>query len=127
MAAAIKVDYRNYKRPQVVLALLGISFVLLVAVFAFPVLNGTHRWIRLGQASLQPSEVAKLALICYVAYFVDKRADQLDGYLSTFLPVTAVACAAMLLIAKEPDLGTALSIGLVFVVMMFGAGARLLH
>jgi len=127
MAAAIKVDYRNYKRPQVVLALLGISFVLLVAVFAFPVLNGTHRWIRLGQASLQPSEVAKLALICYVAYFVDKRADQLDGYLSTFLPVTGVACAAMLLIAKEPDLGTALSIGLVFVVMMFGAGARLLH
>jgi cell division protein FtsW len=127
MAVAIKVDYRTYKRPQVVFALLGVSLLLLLAVFAFPVLNGTHRWIRFGQASLQPSEIAKIALICYVAYFVDKRGDDLDDYLHTFLPVTAIACLAMLLVAKEPDLGTALSMGLVFVVMMYGAGARLLH
>ena len=60
MAVAIKVDYRTYKRPQVVFALLGVSLLLLLAVFAFPVLNGTHRWIRFGQASLQPSEIAKI-------------------------------------------------------------------
>ena len=126
LAVGMKIDYRTYKRPRIVFGLIAISFLMLLAVFAFPVLNGTHRWIRFGQASLQPSEIAKVALICYVAYFIDKR-DDLDDYLRTFAPVTVVACAIMLLVAKEPDLGTALAIGLIFVVMMFGAGAKVAH
>jgi cell division protein FtsW len=127
MTAAIKVDYRQYKRPGIVLGLLVVGFVLLLAVFGFPVLNGTHRWIRLGQASFQPSELVKLALIFYVAYFIEKRGDDIDDYRRTFVPATVVAGLAMLLIAVEPDLGTALCIALVFAVMMFGAGVKLWH
>src|SRR5262249_32399627 len=69
MTAAIKIDYRYYKHRQVVTTLLGLSLLLLIVVLFLPTLNGTHRWIRYGSASLQPSEIAKLAVIVFLAYF----------------------------------------------------------
>ncbi|MGH9759731.1 MAG: peptidoglycan glycosyltransferase FtsW, partial [Blastocatellia bacterium] len=90
-------------------------------------LNETHRWIRYGPASLQPSEIAKIALILYIAYFVEKRADRLNEFWRVFIPIALVAGLFMLMVGAEPDLGTALSLGVIFLVVMFFAGARIQH
>jgi cell division protein FtsW len=125
MAAVIRIDYRHYKHPVVICSVVVISLGLLVAVLFLPVVNGTHRWIRLGQASLQPSEVAKLALVAFLAFFIERRSDALDRFASTFLPLALMAGTYAVLIAAEPDLGTALLVGFVFAVVAFAAGLRL--
>jgi cell division protein FtsW len=125
MTAAIKLDYRYYKNRKVVITGLGFAVALLVVVLFLPVLNGTHRWIRYGSASLQPSEIAKLAIIVFMAYFIENRPDSLRQYSHTFVPVALISGMIMGLVAAEPDLGTALSIGLVFCVVMFSAGLPL--
>lgn len=127
MCIAIKVDYRYYKNYPFVIGSLAVSALMLLTVFAFPRLNGTHRWIRWGAASLQPSEIAKIALIFYIAYFIENRSDRLDEFWRVFFPVALIAGIFMGLVAAEPDLGTALSLGVIFVAVMFATGARKRH
>jgi cell division protein FtsW len=128
MTLAIKVDYRYLKQPAIVFGLLSVSLALLVSLFFFQKLNGTHRWITFGEARLgQPSEIAKVALIFYIAYFVDRRGDEINSLWRGFLPVVLVAAVAIGLIAAEPDLGTALAVGVIFGVVMFAAGVRVRH
>jgi len=123
MAAAICIDYRHYKRPVVVFSLLGITLVLLVAVLLLPKVNETHRWIRYGRyLSLQPSEIAKLALVAFLGFFLEKRVRDIENYKRTFAKAAIVAGAFIGLVALEPDLGTSLALGLVFVTMMYQAG-----
>lgn len=127
MAAAIRIDYRQYKRPGIALGLLLLSVLMLIIVLFCPVVNGTHRWFRYGAASLQPSEIAKPALVLILAFFLEQQADRIKEFRATFLPAACVSGVMMALIALEPDLGTALSIGLIFTVVIFIAGARLRH
>ncbi|HYL97579.1 MAG TPA: FtsW/RodA/SpoVE family cell cycle protein, partial [Blastocatellia bacterium] len=101
MCGAIKLDYRYYKNAGIVLTLLAVSLALLAAVFLFPKLNGTHRWIRYGPASLQPSEIAKIALILYIAYFVEKRGDRLNEFWRVFIPIALLAGLFMLMVGAE--------------------------
>jgi len=101
--------------------------LLLLAVFAFPRINGAHRWIRLAGFSLQPSELSKIALAIFLAYFLEKRAGEEGSFWRTFVPCVAVTGVLAALILKEPDLGTAMMLGVICVVMCFTAGARLLH
>jgi cell division protein FtsW len=126
MAVAIRIDYRHYKRPGVLIPLLGVTLILLVAVLFFPTVNGTHRWIRYGSyISIQPSELSKLALIAFLAFFLERRSDEMDSFKRVFIPACAVAVITIVLVAAEPDLGTALALGAVFTVMLFHAGAPL--
>jgi cell division protein FtsW len=122
MAMAMRIDYRVYKRPVIVLGLLLASLGLLCAVFFFPEINNTHRWIRYGAFSLQPSEIAKLALVIFLASFLEVRSEKLRRFGGTFVPAGLVAALMMVLVAIEPDLGTALLLGLVFIVVTFAAG-----
>jgi cell division protein FtsW len=123
MAVAMRVDYRYYKRPAVVASLLGVTLVLLVAVLFFPAINGTHRWITYRRLfSLQPSEVAKLALVAFLAFFLEKRLSEIANFKRTFIPAAAVSGLMVALVALEPDLGTAMALGIVFTVMMFQVG-----
>ena len=122
MAAGIAIDYRHYKRPVVIYSALAVTFALLVLVLFLPRVNETHRWIRYGSFSLQPSEAAKLALIAFLAFFLEKRAREIANYKYTFLRAAIVAGALIGLVGAEPDLGTSMALGLVFVTMMFQAG-----
>src|SRR5690348_6176791 len=63
LLAVMHVDYHEYRRPELIWSLIGIVVVGLFAVFLFHPTNGTQRWIAVGPASLQPSELAKLACI----------------------------------------------------------------
>jgi len=101
------------------------SLVLLVAVYAFPTVNGAHRWIRFGPLGLQPSEFAKVAFVLGLARYLMYR----DSYrhLWGLLVPLALVMMPLVLILKEPDLGTALVFLPVLFVMLFAAGARRRH
>jgi cell division protein FtsW len=126
MAVAMFIDYRHYKRPIVFYPALGVTAALLVLVLFLPTVNETHRWIRYGRYfSLQPSEIAKLALAVFLGVFLERQAREIDNFKKTFLRAAGVAGLLIILIGIEPDLGTALALGVVFVVVMFQAGTPL--
>ncbi|MGA9772822.1 MAG: putative lipid II flippase FtsW [Blastocatellia bacterium] len=122
MAVAMCIDYRHYRRPVVVFSLLGATLAMLVVVLFLPKLNETHRWIRYGPVSLQPSEVSKLALIAFLAFFLESRAKVIDSFKQVFIPTALAAGLVIALVAAEPDLGTAMALGVVFIAMTFQAG-----
>ena len=122
MAVALSIDYRRYKRPVVIYSVLVVTLLLLIAVLFLPRVNETHRWIRYGSFSLQPSEPAKLALIAFLGFFLEKRVREIESFKRTFVRAAVVAGVLIGLVGAEPDLGTAMALGLVFVTMMFQAG-----
>jgi cell division protein FtsW (lipid II flippase) len=125
-AAMLLVTVPNYRiLSRYSYAAFALSLVLLVAVYWFPPVNGAQRWIRFGPLGMQPSEFAKLACVLALARYLVHREShrQLLGLLVplvlTFLPVV--------LVLKEPDLGTALVFLPVLFAMLFAAGARRRH
>jgi cell division protein FtsW len=106
-------------------AILGLAFFLLLAVLAVGTTdNGSTRWIGSGFLQIQPSELAKVALILYAADVLaskPKRVRSLEG-LTPILVVTAVAAV---LIVAEPDLGTTLVVAFAVAATLVAAGARL--
>lgn len=127
MYAASRLDYRFYQQKWVVYGLLIVTAVLLLAVFAFPPINGARRWIRLPGMSFQPSEIAKIALPVFLAWFLTIREKSIGDLRETVLPCLAVLAFLGGLIFLEPDLGTAIVLCAVFVAVYFAAGARLVH
>lgn len=127
MLVAMQVDYKHLKNRRVVYGLLAVTTAMLLAVFAFPPTNGAHRWIKLPMLSIQPSELAKPALVIFLAYFMERRAGEEGRWWTTFLPCALVTCVLAALIVVEPDLGTAMMLGVIFVVVVYTAGARLKH
>jgi cell division protein FtsW len=126
LAFGLSIDYRHYKRPAVIYSLMAVTGALLVIVLFMPEVNGTSRWIRYGgYISLQPSELAKVALVAFLAFFLEKKANEIDRFKQTFLTTAGVTGAVILLVAVEPDFGTALALGIVFLTMMFQAGTPL--
>ena len=129
MLVLMRIDYQRYASPMLILLLLAVSVVLLLAVFFFKARNGAHRWITFGSLSAQPSELAKLAFIAFMAYFLARRNedDEQGSFQATFIPAAVVTGMLMALILKEPDLGTAMMIGIIFVVMMMVGKVPLWH
>jgi cell division protein FtsW len=123
MAWLMHVDYRRLRSPAVVYPLLFASLALLVGVLFSPPLNGTRRWFFVGGVSLQPSELAKLALIPFLAYQIEKKEERVNE-LSFLLPAGFFTALAAALILLEPDLGTAVLLGATFFLMVFLAGLR---
>ena len=127
MLLLMQFDYQRLRDRRIVYGLLALTALLLLAVFAFSPVNGAHRWIKLQGFSLQPSELSKLTLCIFLAYFLEKRAGEEGSLWRTFIPCFAVTGALAAMILKEPDLGTALMLVVICVVMCFTAGVRLLH
>lgn len=127
MAITMKIDYRFYKKPAVVIPLLYFTIILLIAVFFFPRLNNAHRWILVKGFSLQPSEIAKLALVAFLAYYLEKYTSRVNDLWKVFIPTAGVTLFIVTLVAAEPDFGTALMIFTAFVVLLFQAGVPFRH
>src|SRR6185369_12566182 len=109
MFVAMKIDYHVYRKPAFVFSLLGIVVALLVVVFFLPAQANTHRWIVLPGFSIQPSEIGKLALIFFLAFFLEKRENNVNDIKYTLVPISIVMGLLAGLVAIE-DLGTALSL-----------------
>ncbi|HRJ89885.1 MAG: putative lipid II flippase FtsW [Blastocatellia bacterium] len=127
MFGASRVDYRRYNNPYAVVAVLAVTVGALIAVYGFPEINGARRWIRFGSFSLQPSEMAKIALPLFLAYYLTRNSDRVGDLRATVLP--CLACLGLLggLVFFEPDLGTTIVLCAIFAAVYFAAGAKFLH
>ena len=125
MIVIMNVDYKKFRSPAVVFTFLGVTSLLLVIVFVFHDSHNTHRWIKFGGLSFQPSEIAKPALILYLAYFLESRWQQITDWKNVLLPAAAPTLLFSLLIVKEPDLGTALACIAISGTVLFVAGMGL--
>ena len=125
MTVIMKIDYRRWKSPAIVFTFLGLTTLLLIAVFFFDRSHHAHRWIRFGAfIQLQPSELAKPALILFLAFFLESRAGELGDWRHTLLPAAIPVVTFAALILKQPDLGTAMVCVSVAGVMLYIAGMR---
>src|ERR1700675_1594309 len=86
MVLAMKIDYRRYNNPAAVFSLLGLTTLMLISVFFLDRAHPTHRWIHCGPLSLQPSEMAKPALILFLAFFLETRTRSMNDWRNTILP-----------------------------------------
>ncbi len=125
MVIAMRVDYKRLKHPAFVFLLVGFTTLLLISVFFLDRTHGTHRWFRLGLISFQPSELAKPALILFLAWFLENKTKAMDDWRNTLLPAVAPTVVFLALIVFQPDLGTALACAGITACILFVAGVRL--
>src|SRR5580658_1372222 len=126
MLVTMHVDYRKYRNPVLIFPALSITLLLLFAVLFLDASHATHRWIRWGPLSFQPSEMAKPVLIIFLAWFLETR--QKAGTLNerrTLAPVGLVIGLTVALVLGGRDLGTALMITLIAVAILLVAGMDL--
>ncbi|HVC90347.1 MAG TPA: putative lipid II flippase FtsW [Acidobacteriaceae bacterium] len=124
MVVLTRVNYRRYNSPSFIFPCVAVTTLLLLATFLMRDSHNTHRWIRFGPLSFQPSEIAKPALVLFLAWFLQNRVDQLDDWRRALLPAALPSLVFIALILKEPDLGTALVCAIVTALMLYLAGAR---
>lgn len=122
MWAAMHVDYRQLRRPLVVYGGLALVVLLLVVTLFQPLLNGTRRWIFLGPLSLQPSELAKLAVVVFAAYQAERQAERERSW-ELIVPCCVAAGLLAALILLQPDLGTAVLVFATALLVLFLAGS----
>ena len=125
MLIMMNVDYRKLKHPAIVFSILGVTTLLLVAVLFLDRSHNVHRWIRYGSFSLQPSELAKPAIILFLAYFLETRLKTITDWRNTLLPAAVPGVLFFGLIALQPDLGTAIMCAGVTLTMLYVAGMRM--
>lgn len=104
--------------------LLGISWVLLVIVLFTREQANVHRWIDLGFFKIQPSEIAKVTLVIYIAHYLDGVAGKLSKNWRLLVNPMAVAAVTLGLILAEKDIGTPTLMGGVFMIMLIVAGTN---
>jgi cell division protein FtsW len=129
MFALMNLDYHKLREPAVVYTVVCVVAVLLIGTLFLDKSHATHRWIKLGPAQIQPSELAKLSAILYLAWFLDLRrrsATSLefrkDNLMQTILPAVAPILVCVALIVFQPDLGTSVDIVLIVTAILFVAG-----
>jgi cell division protein FtsW len=119
----MRIDYRQYRQPTVIWTALVMVAVALVAVLFFgPKVKGATRWLGVGPMGVQPSELAKIAIIIFTAALLERRMDRIDEVSYSLLPIGMVVGGIVALILLQPDLGTAVTILMICCVMVFAAG-----
>lgn len=122
LVAALMIDYRNYARPAFVAVSVLATLGLLVLVLLTPTVSGVHRWITVGGFNVQPSEIAKLAMILFLASYLSRKDERINDVWFGLSPALTVVGAMALLIAIEPDLGTACTLVGIAMLMLWVAG-----
>jgi cell division protein FtsW len=126
--AALRLDYRRLERLVVPLLVVSIALLVLVLVPPFgQAINGTRRWFRIGPLSFQPVELAKFALVLYLASFLTRRAAALRSFWQGLFPILLVAGTMAMLTLVQPDLGNSLALVVLTLVLAYLAGARVKH
>lgn len=125
MIVTMKIPYGLLKRMAY--PILGLSLILLVLILIPGIgyrVGGSTRWIRVANLSFQPSEFAKLALIIFLAYFVEKKGDRIRTFSLGFLPVLIISGTMISLVLFQPDFGMALFMAATVFILLFIGGAR---
>ena len=122
LVVAMRVDYRTYRNEAFIWCLLGVVFVMLVAVLFSAPVNGTRRWFGVGGLGVQPSELAKIACVFFTALMLERRMHRIDDLSYSLVPIGLILGLIVALILLQPDFGTSISLALVVAVMVFSAG-----
>ena len=129
LLVASRIDFRHLR--YLAIPTFVITLVLLVAVLIPGIgseINGSRRWIVIpGFGSLQPAEFAKLAVVLYLAHWLDRRGKEAGSLWNGLVPFMLVVAPGFLLIAIEPDLGTAGVYAIAAGSIFFMAGANLVY
>ena len=120
---AMSVDYRHLKKISLPLLIFAAMLLLAVLVIGIRV-NGAKRWLGYGSFRIQPSELAKLAVIIFLAHYADRFSRQMKDFVRGVVIPGAVVGAILLLIFFEPDVGTTMLVALVSSIMLLIAGLR---
>jgi cell division protein FtsW len=123
-----RIPYRTWERLCV--PLLGITLILLILVLhpaAGTVAGGSARWLQVGPVTIQPSELAKLAVVAFGAALLARRWRRLHDLRALLLPLGPVVGLVAGLILLQPDMGTALIVVAALLGLLFAAGARVKH
>lgn len=123
LTIASYINYRKWQQASTVLLLATILLLLALYVpgVGFSV-QGSTRWINLGLFNVQPSEIAKVTMVMWVAAFLARKADRLRSFTKGTMPVLLVTGLVAGLIFDQPDLGTAVAIVLVMCLVLFAGG-----
>jgi cell division protein FtsW len=119
---AMRVDYHHYREPAFIWLALGAVTAALLAVLFMPSVNGAHRWFSLGGLGMQPSELAKLVAIVFIAAILERRMSRINEVRYALAPIAIVVLGLVALILLEPDLGTSMALVSIAAVMVFAAG-----
>lgn len=125
MAAVLKVGYRRLAAlayPALLSAVVLLVLVLIPGIGSTA--GGARRWIRLSGFSLQPAEIAKLALVLYLAYSLAKKREKVRFFSIGLLPHLFITGLLVLLTLAEPDFGTAVALVLILFALLFASGAK---
>ena len=129
LVVAMRIDFRLLR--YVAIPLYVITLLLLIAVLVPGIgseINGSRRWIVIpGFGSLQPAEFAKLAIVLYLAHWLDRRGREARTFWNGLVPFALLVAPGFVLIAMEPDLGTAGVYVIIAGSLFFMAGANLLY
>ena len=129
MFLLMRLDYHRLREPAVVYTALCLVVLMLAGTFFLDKSHATHRWIRIGPVGIQPSELAKLVAILYLAWFLDLRRRATTSLefskgdlVHTILPAVGPILVCVVLIVMQPDLGTSVDIVLIMTAILFVAG-----
>lgn len=129
MFGLMRTDYRRLREPAFVYPTIFLVLLMLIGAFFLDKSHATHRWIRFGPVGIQPSELAKLAIVIYLAWFLDSRRRgavsmefRREDFVRTILPAAGPILVCIVLILLQPDLGTSVDIVLVTAAILYVAG-----
>jgi cell division protein FtsW len=125
---AMRVSYRRWRSLSLVIMVLAIALLILVLVPGLGFRSyGATRWIKLGIVQVQPSEIAKLAIVLYLADWLSRRSSIVGGFFKGLLPFAIIVGVVAVLVEFQPDLGTTAIIVATAGCVFFVAGANLMH
>ena len=128
MAGAMAIDYHKLRKHAKTLLIISIIPLVLVLVPGISrEVGGAKRWLHIFGLNYQPSEFAKIALILYLADFINRKARYLKDFWQGFLPPMMILGFVTLLVLVQPDLGTAISLVILVFTMLYVSGARPVH
>jgi cell division protein FtsW len=128
LAAMIHFDYQHFRKLAVPLLIFCVLLLVLVLVPGVgKKVGGAVRWLRCGGFSFQPAEFAKLGLVIFMAHSLARKKDKVKSFRFGFLPYIILLALLLALLLAQPDLGGALTLGVVAVMMLLVAGVRLVY
>jgi len=120
--------YKFYRLLTYPLLILAIIFLVVIQISEFGYsAGGSVRWFRFGSFTFQPSELARFAMVIYLAYSMNKKKDKLKDFYVGFLPHILALSIFAFLIILQPDFGSVVILGAITWIMLFVGGARILH
>ena len=122
LGIVMRVDYRSYKEPAFIWSVLVIVAIGLIVVLFSPARNNARRWLAVGNLGIQPSELAKLGAIFFIAALLERRMERINEPGYSLVPIGTVVVCLVGLILLEPDFGTSMSLVAIAAVMIFAAG-----